>query len=263
MMTRLLLVDGSNIVMRAAYGGQIEPKEAARTATGMIRRASLQARASHLVIAIDSAAPSWRKQEFPDYKANRSLDTTPWIRAGQEAWARAGWMVEECAGYEADDVIATLSKRAQAVSQVTVCSGDSDVLSLTANGVEILRPVNGGVFMFMTKAEVCIKYDIPAPELLTDYKAMVGEANDGVPGVPGIGPVKAARLISQYGPLEAILSAGAERRCKDSLKVAENATVAKRAFRLVSLSFDAPIIPVKPSDCVLPREDFATEAQRH
>lgn len=249
-MTRLVLIDGSNLVMRAGFGGQVPPDEAARIATGMIRRAATQAEASHLIIAVDSSEPSWRKREFPAYKENRQTDTKPWVRAGHEQWLRAGWMVEECAGYEADDVIATIANRAKAVCRVTIVSNDSDLLTLTASGAEILKPINGGTFHFVTKAEVCIKYDIPAAELLTDFKAMVGETGDNVPGVPGIGPAKASKLLNTYGPLETILAAGAENRCKDSARVSQHKATVQMAFKLVSLSFDAPILPIKPSECV-------------
>lgn len=249
-MTRLVLIDGSNLVMRAAFGGQVPPQEAAKTSVGLIRRAARQAEGSHLIVAVDSSEPSWRKREYPAYKANRETDTHPWIQAGREHWLREGWMVEECPGYEGDDVIATIANRAKAVCQVTVISGDSDLLSLSAAAIEILRPVNGGIFQFMSKAEVCTKYDIPAAELLTDFKAMTGESGDNVPGVPGIGPVKASKLLNTYGPLEAILSAGAESRCKDSARVALHKTAVQLAFKLVSLSFDAPILPIKPSDCI-------------
>jgi DNA polymerase-1 len=248
-MKRLLLVDGSNMVMRAAFGGELTPADAVPIATGLIRRAARQVGASHLIIALDSSAPSWRKVEFPEYKANRSVDTDPWLRAAHEHWLRLGWYVEEVAGFEADDVIATLAQRAKPHGAVTVLSNDSDLLSLTSIGIEILKPMNGGLFTTVSPSGICIKYDIASPRLLTDYKALTGDKGDNIPGVPGIGPVKAARMLRAYGSLEATIAAGTTARCKDSSLVQQHAATALRAFKLVSLSFDAPILPVKPHDC--------------
>jgi len=129
-MNRLLLVDGSNMVMRAAFGGELTPADAVPIATGLIRRAARQVGASHLIVALDSSAPSWRKLEFPEYKANRTVDTDPWLRAAHEHWLRMGWYVEECAGFEADDVIASLALRAKPACPVTVLSNDSDLLTV-------------------------------------------------------------------------------------------------------------------------------------
>jgi 5'-3' exonuclease len=248
---KLLLVDGSNLVMRAAFGGEISPAQAVPVATGMIKRAALQVGASHMLVALDSSAPSWRKLEFPDYKAHRTGDTGPWLKAAHEHWLRLGWYVEECAGFEADDVIATLAKRAMPVCPVVAVSNDSDLLSLTDfQGVSVLRPTNGGTFALMSAQEVCVKYDLKAPIFLTDYKALTGEKGDNIPGVPGIGPVKAARLLQKYLNLGMIILCGMRGDCKESVVVARHRAAAERAFRLVSLRFDAPVLPVKPHDCI-------------
>lgn len=255
-MKRLLLVDGSNMIMRAAFGGDVTPEQSVPIARGLIRRAARQADASHMIVAMDSEAPSWRKEIFPDYKADRTRDTGPWLRAAHEHWSRIGWYVEECAGFEADDVIATLAKRAMAFCPVTVLSSDSDLLTLTENqGVTVLKPMDGGLFAPVTAQGVCIKYDLKSPAVLTDYKAMVGEKSDNVPGVPGIGPVKAARLLRKHFNLPLIISAGAKGECKEAALVAEHREKAELAFRLISLRFDAPTPQVKPNDCFFRTED--------
>lgn len=257
---KLLLVDGSNLMMRAAFGGEVRPADASPVAAGMIRRAVKQIAATHLVVAIDSPQPSWRKELFPDYKAQRETDTTAWILSGFQHFTRLGWYVLDHGGFEADDIIATLARRALAAKkaegrmqneegEVWVLSGDSDVLPLIDEGVKVLRPMNGGVFSPVSAQGVCIKYDIKSPTLLTDYKAMTGEKGDNVPGVPGIGPVKAARLLRSYGNLGMTILAGETAKCKESQKVHEHRAAAEFAFKLLSLSYDAPIPPIKPSEC--------------
>jgi DNA polymerase-1 len=249
-MRTLLLVDGSNMVMRAAFGGAVPPEEATPIATGLIRRAARQVCASHLVVALDSSEPSWRKAEYPEYKAHRTTDTSAWLREGHEQWTRLGWHVEAHGGYEADDIIATLALRAVANVAVVVLSGDSDLLTLTARSISILKPLNGGQFAAVTEPDVCQRYHVRSAALLTDLKAMTGETGDNIPGVPGIGPSRAAKLLEAYGNLNQIIAAGAEDKCRYSKVVAQHGPHVERWFKLLSLSPDVPILPIKPSNCL-------------
>lgn len=250
----LLLVDGSNIVMRAAFGGQIEPEQSVRTATGLIERAIRQCQATHMVIAMDSDEVSWRKELLPTYKGNRTLDTTPWIQHAFDMWTQKRWRVEEWAGFEADDIIATLAERAMPSCSVVVLSNDSDLLPLSAAGARILKPVNGGVFMFLSESDICKKYEVNSSLQLVDLKAMVGEKTDNIPGVPGIGEVRAASLLRTYKNLGMVILAGNQKEtCKYSKQVAECADAANLAFQLVSLRKDVPIPPIDPNTCALCR----------
>jgi DNA polymerase-1 len=251
-MKKLLLVDGSNIVMRAAFGGDIEPERAVQIATGLVERAIRQSEASHMIVAMDANLPSWRKVEFPEYKSDRTLDTSPWLHAAHESWLRMGWYIEECGGFEADDVIATVADRASRISEVVAVSNDSDILALADIGVKILRPENGGTFCLWHAMDVCKKYNLRFAGQLTDFKAMCGEKGDCVPGVPGIGPVRASALLRAHESLDEIISWGAGKSaCKYSRQVYECREVALRAQRLVTLRKDAPIVPIKPTNCLL------------
>lgn len=262
----LLLIDGSNLIMRAAFGGDIPPRQAAPTAAGLIERAVRQAQATHLIIALDAPGPTWRHELYPDYKANRTRDTTPWLQAGYDEFSRRDWLVIAPVGFEADDVIATLAHRIAGGASVpashppglTICSSDSDLLCLTAlPGVNILRPVNGGKFEALTAAAVAEKYQIAQPGLLPEYKALTGESGDHIPGVPGIGPVRAAKLLAAYGSLDQIITAGQEKKCPASLTVATHEATARRALQLVTLRPDAPVPAIKPSQCALPQSPSA------
>lgn len=251
-MNKLLLVDGSNIVMRAAFGGDIEPERAVQIATGLIGRAIRQSQASHMVVAMDAKAPSWRKLEYPDYKANRTVDTTPWLDLAQQTWTRAGWWCEDCGGFEADDIIATITERALKICTVVIVSNDSDILSLAGPGVEILRPINGGMFSQWLTVDVTRKYNIPFVEQLPDFKAMCGESGDNVPGVPGIGPKRASVLLGKHARLADIIAAGAlDGADKYERQVHECREAALTALRLVTLRKDVPIVPIKPANCVI------------
>lgn len=249
---RVIICDGSNLVMRAAFGGDIEPQVAVKTATGLIERAARQCQATHLVVALDSptGTASWRRSIYPAYKANRTKDTQPWLLAACEAWTRKGWWVEEASGFEADDLLATLAIRLLAAKQqAVILSGDSDLLPLLSDGAEILKPYNGGIFLPVTEDDVRKKYDIEKPSQLVDLKAMTGETGDNVEGVISIGPKRAAKLLFSYDDLEAIIEAGFAEKCRDSIKVAEQAEVARLAKRLVTLDRNVPIPPINPSKC--------------
>ena len=235
----LLLIDGSNITMRAAFGGDIEPERATTIATGLVERAMRQSQATHMVICMDSECPSWRKQKCPDYKAHRTTDTAPWIRHSFEQWTRAGWYVEECAGFEADDIIATLAERHKN-ERVFIASNDSDLLCLARKSM-LLRPQNGGVFEEWTVKMVRDKYGV-APELLPHYKAIVGEPGDNIKGVPGIGPKGAVKLLSYFGSLKTALKLGSlDPENKLAKKLAAHQDAALTALELTSLRFDAPV----------------------
>ncbi len=252
---RLLVIDGTNVVMRCAFGGDIAPEQAVPTATGILRRAIAQYQATHMVIALDSpsGAPSWRKLNYDAYKANRTRDTTPWIVAAMQAWMdEQRWCVFALNGFEADDIIATIAMRAMNVvlnpPTVLPLSGDSDILSLAQYGLEIIKPVNGGLFQSVRSADVRKRYGV-APDQLVDFKAMVGETGDNVPGVPGIGPGRAKVLLEKYSTLDGIIEAGKAAKCKHSVRVVEHEATARLAKSLIELVTDAPVPPVKPSEC--------------
>jgi len=248
-MTRLLLIDGSNLVMRAAFGGEIAPAQAVPIATGLVERVARQVQASHLVVALDTVGVSWRKALFADYKANRTQDTTPWLAAADEAWRARGWFVASLVEFEADDVLATVAARAVVKYPVQVCSGDSDLLPLVARGVGIIKPLNGGKFEPVTPDQICAKYQIDRPGQLTDLKALVGESGDNIPGVPGIGPVRAAQLLHSYEHLDGVLAAGSSGKCKYSTVAAQHEATVRLAHRLVSLRYDVPFPPIAPRLC--------------
>ncbi|MDE2103426.1 MAG: hypothetical protein KGL39_39660 [Patescibacteria group bacterium] len=247
----LLIIDGSNVVMRCAFGGEVAPEPAVRTATNMVERAARELRATHLILALDCpGVPNWRRQLFPDYKAHRTVDTYPWIDAAAKEWSRRDWFIEAIDGYEADDLIATLALRAKPRARVTVLSGDTDVLPLVEDNIAIVKPVNGGRFEPVTYRGVCERYGVRAPGRLVDLKALTGETGDNVPGVDGIGPVRAQKLLGIYECLEGVIDAGVRNACKFSVRVAAAADIARLSYRLVSLVRNAPIEPIAPAHCI-------------
>lgn len=241
--------------MRCALGGDLPPDEAVKIATNMIARVAREDEATHLVVAMDfPGIPSWRKILYPEYKANRTTDTGPWLNAAADHWVqREGWWVEALRGYEADDIMATLALRARSRpgTAVTVLSGDSDVLPLLNEGVTVVRPVNGGRFEQATIAGVCERYGVAMPLRLVDLKAMAGESGDNVPGVDGIGQKRAGQLLHVYEDLEGVIEGGRQRLCKFSQKVFDSAVAARLSKQLVTLKRDVPVGEISARDCLV------------
>lgn len=251
---RILLVDGANLVMRAAFGGDVEVERAVQVATGMLGRAVQELRPTHGIIAFDpfwSKKPTWRRAEFREYKANRTVDTSPYLIRAGSAWELRGWATIGADTFEADDVIATLVDRLRGRAELVILSNDSDLLALAGGGVTIARWEQGAVLRQMNAGDVAAKYGIPSSTFLADWKALVGESGDNVPGVQGIGPKKASALITKFGCLEAIIDAGRQGTDRDAKRVASQEAAALRALRLVTLRTDAPIPPIDPARCAL------------
>ena len=262
----LLLVDGPNLVMRAAFGGNDStPAGVARAvagATGLLARAILAANPTHVIVAFDCPGPSWRRAHWPAYKQHRSADTLPFCLAFEAALAARGFYCECVGEFEADDVIATRAVRARARgTAVAVASGDSDLLALTApelGGARALVPEKGGAWRAYNAGDAAAKYGLRHARQLTDYKALRGESGDFGPGfgVRGIGEKYAAALLQAYDDLDAVLGANhlqlADRKLAKLVALVQGQSAAALLARhLIALRTDAPLRPVAPARCAL------------
>lgn len=257
-MKRILLVDGTNVVMRFAHAmaapfvsdplNVAADRDVQRVMSAVIRavrECARQAECQYAIVAADSS-PSWRLDMYPEYKANRTVSTRAWSdRLGLEC-ANQNVQFVRSPGYEADDVVATLAKRATDHDRpCAVLSGDSDLLMLASELCD--------VYQFGTKAEpryvrrspewICEKYGIANPRQLRAYKAIVGEPGDNLPGIDGYGPVKARKLLARWGSGENLFQSvafTAEQHARYALML-----------NLVWLRDDAPIGPINAAACRL------------
>lgn len=262
MTRRLLVVDGTNIIMRCAFGVGAEPAppdRAVQVAIGMLARAIAQIRPTHIVTAVDTltTSRSWRREIAPMYKANRTHDTKPYNWALAVALETRGFYVAVADRFEADDIIATVVERSRHGLARTILSNDSDLLALVGPSISVARPETGGAFTTLTAAAVAQKFGIRSPAQLTDWKALCGEPGDNIAGVPGIGPKRATALLDVFDDIESIIACGlggctaAPSLSRDIMKVVEHQDAARLARRLVALRTDVPIPPIKPSECAL------------
>ncbi|HEX5201371.1 MAG TPA: DNA polymerase I [Actinoplanes sp.] len=215
---RLLLLDGHSLAYRAYYA---LPVDNFSTATGQATNAVFgftsmlinmlrDEKPTHIVVAFDVSRISFRTEIYPEYKAGRSETPKPFL--GQvslikEVLEALRIPVVEKAGYEADDVIATLATQARAAGmEVIISTGDRDAFQLAEDHVTILYPVRGVSEVWrMTPEAIEAKYFVP-PSRYRDKAALVGEASDNLPGVPGVGDKTAAKWISEYGGLDGIVA---------------------------------------------------------
>ncbi|WP_336713651.1 DNA polymerase I [Arthrobacter sp. USHLN218] len=263
---RLLVVDGHSMAFRAFYA---LPADKFSTSTGqhtnavygftsmllaMIREQS----PTHVAVAFDLDTPTFRETEYSEYKAGRNK--TPEEFHGQvdliikvmEAMRIPTISMD---GYEADDIIATLSEQAEAAGwDVLVVSGDRDAFQLITDKVTVLYPKKGvSEIPPMDAAAVEAKYFVP-PNRYSDLAALVGETADNLPGVPGVGPKTAAKWINQYGGLDGILENVDSIGGKVGNSLRENIEQVKRNRRLNHLLRDLDL-PVNLSAMTLEHPD--------
>ncbi len=212
MAINLLLIDALNLIRRvyAGHPGDDGPDRATgalTSSTGSLKRALRECRPTHAVVVFEGAGPSWRHRAFEGYKAGHKpmpealRDTLP---AYREAFLEIGVRSYDLPNVEADDVVATLASKA-ALSGCTaiILSSDKIFLQLLSDRIRVRDHFNQ---RDLDRAYVEKKFGVP-PEHFADYLALAGDSTNSIPGVPGIGPKTAAKLVAEYGSLGEILSA--------------------------------------------------------
>ncbi|MEE9301368.1 MAG: 5'-3' exonuclease H3TH domain-containing protein, partial [Alphaproteobacteria bacterium] len=198
--------------------------------------------ADHLAVIFDASSDTFRKEIYPEYKANREEppeELRPQFGLIREATRAFGLPSIEMDGYEADDLIATYAREAtQKGFEVTVVSSDKDLMQLVGEHVTMHDPMKD---RRIGRAEVIEKFGV-GPEKVIEVQALAGDSSDNVPGVPGIGVKTAALLIHEYGDLESLLArAGEIKQPKRRESLIEHADLARISKELVTLKDDVPI----------------------
>ncbi|MDV7990693.1 MULTISPECIES: DNA polymerase I [unclassified Rhodococcus (in: high G+C Gram-positive bacteria)] len=213
----LLLIDGHSMAFRAFFA---LPADNFKTTSGqstnavygftsMLINLLRDEKPTHIAAAFDVSRQTFRAERFPEYKANRSK--TPDEFAGQvditkDVLGAMGIPVMAEAGFEADDIIATLVTQAEALGyRVLVVTGDRDALQLVTDNVTVLYPRKGvSDLTRFTPDEVATKYGL-TPSQYPDFAALRGDPSDNLPGIPGVGEKTATKWIIEYGSLTALV----------------------------------------------------------
>jgi DNA polymerase I len=217
---RIFLIDAMSFIFRAYHAMARQrgmstrkglPTAAIYVFVNMLRKLRDDFSPQYLAAVFDVAAPTFRDQQYKEYKANRSempgdlAQQIPYIRRALEAYRIP---ILEMPGYEADDVIGTLAKKAAAQGRpVYVVSSDKDMLQLVNDRVQVLNPPKDNLIADAAKVEEIL--GVP-PARVIDVMALRGDSIDNIPGAPGIGDKGSVELIQRFGGLEAALDRAAE-----------------------------------------------------
>lgn len=258
----LLLLDGHSLAYRAFFA---LPAENFRTTSGQTTNAVygftsmlinlLRDEApTHVAAAFDVSRQTFRAEAYPEYKAGRSA--TPDEFRGQvditkDVLGAMGIPVMAVPGFEADDIIATLTTRATAVGfRVLVCTGDRDALQLVTDDVTVLYPRKGvSELTRFTPEEVQSKYGL-SPAQYPDFAALRGDPSDNLPGIPGVGEKTAARWVNEYGSLDGLVERVDQVKGKTGDALRGNLSSVLRNRQLTELVRDVEL-PYAPDDLAL------------
>ncbi len=249
----LFLLDGNNIAYRAFFALPQEiatsdglPTNALYGFCAMVIKILAEYRPGAVIVAWDSPEKTFRHGEFEEYKAQRKpmpdllSQQWPYLPELAEAF---GFVNLSVPGFEADDILATLARQAEAEGRQTyIVTGDRDALQLAGRNVSIMANTRGVTEVkIYDPAAVEERFGVP-PRLIPDLIGLKGDTSDNIPGVPGIGEKTAAQLLVQFGDLDGVLDhidqvAGPKRQ--ELLR--ENRELALLSRRLACLDQDAPI----------------------
>ncbi|THV17456.1 DNA polymerase I [Rhizobium rhizophilum] len=252
----LFLVDGSGFIFRAFHAipalnrkSDGLPVNAVSGFCNMLWKLLRDARntdvgvtPTHLAVIFDYSSTTFRKEIYPLYKANRSAppeDLIPQFGLIRHATRAFNLPCIETEGFEADDIIATYARQAEATgADVTIVSSDKDLMQLVTANVHMYDAMKDKQIGI---PDVIEKWGVP-PEKMIDLQAMTGDSTDNVPGIPGIGPKTAAQLLEEFGDLETLLArAGEIKQVKRRENIVANAELARLSRQLVELRTDVPI----------------------
>ena len=214
-MDRLLLLDGNGLIYRGYFALIDQPLTTSRgelvTAvfgfTNIVLRSIQDAKPDRWAVAFDLPKPTFRHDRYAEYKATRTRmpdDMRDQIPKVRQVVAALGIPVYEREGFEADDVIATLTGQAKAHGdEVTILTGDLDMLQLVDEHTKLMVSLRGG-------ASNSVTYDLARieerwalrPDQMLDYKSLKGDPSDNIPGIPGVGEKTAAKLVATWGTLD-------------------------------------------------------------
>jgi DNA polymerase I len=257
----LLLLDGHSLAYRAFFALPAEnfatttgqPTNAVYGFTAMLINVLRDEQPSHIAVAFDRSEPTFRHEQYVEYKANRK--ETPTDFKGQlslifEVLDALGVPRLSLAGYEADDLIATLATQAfERDMDVLIVSGDRDVLQLVNDHVTVLMTRRGISDMTrFTPAAVEEKYGL-TPVQYPDYAALRGDPSDNLPGIPGVGEKTAAKWVSEFGSLQNLVDKVDQVKGRAGDNLRENLGNVMRNRQLTELTRNVPL-DVAPADLV-------------
>ena len=244
----LYLIDGNSYVYRAFYAirelsnSKGFPTNAIYGFTTMLMKIIREKKPDGIIVSFDSPVPTERHRMYEAYKAHRPeapaelIQQLPYIRTVVSA---LNIKVFEIPGYEADDILGTIAKRAASEGAfVFIVTGDKDMLQIVDDRIKVYDPMKDKVF---DETYVREKYGV-GPERITDFMALTGDAVDNIPGIKGVGEKTAKELVLEFRSIEDLL-ANTDRIRKDKLRslISEGADSVRLSKKLVTLDTSVPL----------------------
>jgi DNA polymerase-1 len=272
----LYLIDGSGFIFRAFHAlppltrPDGTPVGAVYGFTNMLikllERAAIDADLDYIAVIFDAARKTFRNDIYPEYKAHRPdtpLDLIPQFALVRDATRACNVPAIELPNFEADDLIASYASKAVAGGMdVTVVTGDKDMMQLVGDGIKLFDPIKNKP---ITETDVMEKFGV-APNRVIDVQSLAGDSSDNVPGVPGIGVKTAAELINHYGDLESLLARAHEikqpKRREALVNHADDARISKQLVTLkndVELPMPIDDLIARPIDADMMRNFLAAQ----
>jgi DNA polymerase I len=253
MQKKLFLLDAYALIFRAYYALVRSPRITSKGRntnaqfgfTNTLVELIKNQKPTHMAVCFDTKAPTERHIDFADYKANRQetpediKNAVPDIKKIIEAFNIPVIGID---GYEADDVIGALAKKAELEGyEVFMVTPDKDYGQLVSENIKIYKPpYQGGNFEIMGPAEVCAKWDIQNVSQVIDILGMMGDAVDNIPGIAGVGEKTAAKLLKEYGTLENVLANAQNIKGKLGEKIMAGKEAAIMSKKLATIILDIP-----------------------
>ena len=250
---RLFLIDAYALIFRGYYAFIKNPRINSKgldTSAIMGFMNSLldvikRERPDHLAVCFDKGGSSDRVELFQEYKANRDATPEPITQAIPYIFEilkamHIPIMVKE--GFEADDVIGTLSKQAEKEGFKTfMVTPDKDFAQLVSENIFMYKPRFGGGYDIWGVPEVLEKFEITDPLQVIDFLGMMGDSADNIPGLPGVGEKTAKKFLAQFGSMEALLANTDQLKGKMREKVEENGELGLLSKKLATIMLDVPV----------------------
>src|SRR2546421_12312652 len=249
---KLVLVDGHAILHRAFHAvpedlstSAGEPVNATFGFTSMLMKALLEEKPDYIAVTFDRPSPTFRHTEYTLYKAHRPAlpdNMKPQFARIHEVVQSFGIQIYEKDGFEADDVLGTLSVQASVLGVDTIIyTGDMDTLQLVTDHV-LVKVAKRGITEVTEYNEEAVqaRYGF-SPLKLIDFKGLVGDKSDNIPGVPGIGEKTACRLLAEYGDLEGVLARIDDLTPKEQRLLREMGDQARQSKYLATIVLNVPV----------------------
>ena len=253
-MQKLFLLDAYALIYRAYYALIRSPRmnskgentSAVYGFVNTLEEVLQKQQPSHIAVAFDPAGPTFRHEAFPEYKAQREAtpeDIRKAVPIIKDIIRAYNIPILEVPGYEADDVIGTMARRAAAEGlEVRMITPDKDYAQLVGEHVKMCRPGHGSAPMeVLGVEEVCAKYNLTSPLQVIDLLGLMGDAADNIPGCPGVGEKTAQKLIAQFGSIDHLLSATDQLKGALKKKVEENVEQIRFSRFLATIKTDVPL----------------------